>query len=45
MCVTDDGKEVNGKIERRTRKSKLALNVIFFLFRPIGAVFGLSSLF
>ena len=31
--------------ERRTRKSKLALKVIFFLSRPIGAVFGLSSLF
>ena len=31
--------------ERCTRKSKLALKVIFFLSRPIGAVFGLSSLF
>ena len=31
--------------ERRARKSKLALKVIFFLSRPIGAVFGLSSLF
>ena len=31
--------------ERLTRKSKLALKVIFFLSRPIGAVFGLSSLF
>ena len=31
--------------ERRTRESKLALKVIFFLSRPIGAVFGLSSLF
>ena len=31
--------------ERRTRNSKLALKVIFFLSRPIGAVFGLSSLF
>ena len=31
--------------ERRTRKSKLALKVIFLLSRPIGAVFGLSSLF
>ena len=31
--------------ERRTRKSKLALEVIFFLSRPIGAVFGMSSLF
>ena len=30
--------------ERRTRESKLALKVIFFLSRPIGAVFGLSSL-
>ena len=31
--------------ERRTRKSKLALKVIFFLSRPVGAVFGLSLLF
>ena len=31
--------------ERRTRKSKLALKVIFFLSRPAGAVFGLSLLF
>ena len=31
--------------ERRTRKSKLALKVIFFLSRPIGAVFGMSLLF
>ena len=31
--------------ERRTRKSKLALKVIFFLPRPVGAVFGLSLLF
>ena len=31
--------------ERRTRKSKLALKVIFFLSRPVGAEFGLSLLF
>ena len=31
--------------EGRTRKSKLALKVIFFLSRPVGAVFGLSLLF
>ena len=30
-----------GDFERRTRGSKLALKVIFFLSRPIGAVFGL----
>ena len=30
--------------ERRTRKSK-ALKVMYFLSRPIGAAFGLSSLF
>ena len=30
--------------ERRTRKSK-ALKVMYFLSRPIGVVFGLSSLF
>ena len=31
--------------ERRIRKSKLALKVIFFLSRPVEAVFGLSLLF
>ena len=31
--------------ERRASKSKLALKVIFFLSRPVGAVFGLSLLF
>ena len=31
--------------ERRFRKTKLAFKVIFFLSRPVGAVFGLSLLF
>ena len=31
--------------ERRTRKRKLALKVIFSLYGPKGAVFGRSSLF